>query len=78
MMLNIEKVLKKSILFILFLSSLICFFLFYQLYWIWTFDSEGRAFDPVEGIVYQESSMVWGILGFSCLVASILVQRRKF
>jgi hypothetical protein len=72
-----QMMLKKALLLILSLCSLICFFLFYQLYWMRTFDSEGRSFDPIEGVVYQESSFVWGLVGCALLSLLFFLQRKK-
>jgi Na+/H+-dicarboxylate symporter len=64
------------------LFSVICVwlftYLFYSLYWEWRlyFDEQGRYFDPVAGVVYQELAKFWILpVVFFTLISGILCQR---
>lgn len=54
------------------LSSLISFGLFKILYLACPeeFNSEGRCFDPVEGVVYHDGSFFWLPIGLSLLMGA--------
>ena len=56
----------------IFSGSLFFFWVFYQLYLKWLFLFEnGRYFDPVEEVVYEEDSLVLGIISLVLLVLSV-------
>jgi len=44
------------------LGAIVSFCIFYQFYLIRDFNSEGRSFNPAEGVVYHEDSFVWGLV----------------
>ena len=53
-------------------ASLIFGWIFYQLYLKWVFRFEnGRYFDPVEDVVYEEDSLVLGVIALFLLLFSI-------
>ena len=47
------------------------FYVFY-LKWLSLFEN-GRYFDPVEEVVYDESSLIWGIISLFLLLVSALL-----
>ena len=53
------------------LLSVWMFYVFY-LKWFSLFEN-GRYFDPVEEIVYDESSFIWGIISLFLLLVSVLL-----
>ena len=55
----------------LFLLSGWMFYVFY-LRWLSLFEN-GRYFDPVEEVVYDESSVIWGIISLFLLLVSALL-----
>ena len=46
-------------------------FCVFYLKWAWVFE-EGRYFDPVEEVVYEDTSFIWGVIFFFLLLLSIL------
>jgi cbb3-type cytochrome oxidase subunit 3 len=64
----------KIISLITFGLSVLSFWLFYVFYlkWAWVFE-DGRYFDPVEGVVYHDTSFVWGVISFFLLLISIVL-----
>jgi hypothetical protein len=45
--------------------------LFYEFYLRWVSKFEGgRYFDPETGVVYHDSSFLWGIISLACLLTS--------
>lgn len=63
--------------------GLISLYMFYEFYWKWNLNSEGRAFDPAEFAVYHDSSFVWGLaalmffLPLLLMVMHLIFQRKK-
>jgi hypothetical protein len=47
------------------------FYVFY-LKWAWVFE-DGRYFDPLEEVVYHDTSFIWGVISFVLLLFSILI-----
>jgi hypothetical protein len=49
-------------------------FAFYVRYWIWRdcFNSEGHCYDPVDGVMLEQSGLVWGGLAVIFLGLSLL------
>jgi cbb3-type cytochrome oxidase subunit 3 len=52
--------------------SLLSAWMFYVFYlkWAWVFE-DGRYFDPVEDVVYHDTSSVWGVISFVLLLIAI-------
>ena len=52
--------------------SVLSFWLFYVFYlkWAWLFE-DGRYFDPVDGVVYHDTSFIWGVISSLLLLISI-------
>ncbi len=65
--------LKKIILSLSTMAGTVCAYMFYSMYWKWKFNSEGRAFDPNEGVVYESSSFIWGIAAGAFFLLSIVI-----
>jgi hypothetical protein len=51
--------------------SALMFYVFY-LKWAWVFE-DGRYFDPVEEVVYEDTSVIWGVITLFFLLLSILL-----
>src|SRR6185436_14182072 len=47
------------------------FYVFY-LKWAWVFE-DGRYFDPVEEVVYEDTSFIWGVISFVLLLLSVVL-----
>lgn len=60
---------------ITFVLCLLCGLLFYEFYfkWILLFE-DGRYFDPETGVVYHDSSIIFGILFLVFLLLLIVLQ----
>ncbi len=58
-----------------FISFLLCGLMFYEFYfeWILLFEN-GRYFNPETGVVYHDSSIIFGILSLVLLLLSIVMQ----
>jgi hypothetical protein len=52
-------------------------FMFYSFYWKWNFNSEGKAFDPVEAVSYDTSSSIWGFVAFIFFLPIIFFTLKK-
>jgi hypothetical protein len=63
----------KIISLITFGFSLLSAWMFYVFYlkWVWVFE-DGRYFDPVEEVVYHDTSFIWGVISFVLLLLSSL------
>ena len=54
--------------------SLLFGWLFYVFYLKWVFRFEnGRYFDPVEEVVYEDDSLIWGILSLFLILISVVL-----
>ncbi len=53
---------KKTFLIISTFLAFLTFYFFYESYLKWDFNSEGKAFDQITGVAYDENASVWGIL----------------
>src|SRR5688572_24430461 len=64
----------KIISLITFGLSVLSAWMFYVFYlkWAWVFE-DSRYFDPVEGVVYHDTSLIWGVISFVLLLFSILI-----
>ena len=64
----------KIISLITFGLSVLSAWMFYVFYlkWVWVFE-DGRYFDPVEEVVYHDTSFIWGVISFFLLVISIVL-----
>ena len=47
--------------------------LYYDHYLIRSFNSEGKAFGPADGVVYNDSAFVWGVVAVIFLAPPIFV-----
>lgn len=64
----------KTISVLTFSGSLFFFWVFYQLYLKWFFRFEnGRYFDPVEEVVYEEDSFISGIISLFLFLFSVVL-----
>ena len=64
----------RIISFFTFGASLFFGWLFYVFYLKWVFLFEnGRYFDPVEEVVYEDSSLILGIISFFLLLFSVVL-----
>jgi hypothetical protein len=74
---------KRALTFVATVLALGCSFLFYSQYLKWEFNSEGKAFDPIDGVVYTSNSFVWALIAgilflpLVCSVYSAFFRRKK-
>ncbi len=75
---------KPAVHFTLALTSLalaVFLFAWYERYWKWRecFNSEGRCYDPVDGIMVEQAGPVWAslALGFLVLAVVFVVRYRR-
>ena len=54
-------------------------FAWYERYWKWRecFNSEGRCYDPVDGIMVAQAGPVWGSLALGFVLAVVFVARHQ-
>ena len=64
----------KTISVIILAGSLFFGWLFYQLYLKWVFLFEnGRYFDPVDDVVYEDESLILGVISLFLLLFSVVI-----
>lgn len=72
MIVRLLRLALKTISVLTFGGSLFCGWFFYVFYLRWVFLFEnGRYFDPVEEVVYHDTSIIWGVFSFVLLLVSI-------
>lgn len=71
---NIIRWVLRAISLIVFGLSLFSAWMFYIFYlkWARVFE-DGRYFDPVEDVVYHDTSFIWGVISFVWLLLAILL-----